>query len=194
MAERPNITPQAQALQEGKLPPGANRPLKEGQEEIPSEEEFYEELFWQSVLYAREAIFETQTDQMMQIIENADDKPYAVGKLTADLLGFIIRDGVAKGQRFSRPTVKKFFQTIISDLAEFATAKGILQFQAQAEVDKFVNYALVHAVEEYAKQVKSKINGNPGLRDQTEQVQSDRGQWTPRASVARRQTQTEQPV
>ena len=121
---------------------------------VDKTKEVDEQMYWKTLKFARKAIYEEQAEQILTVIEQPQDKSKAVGQVVSDLGGTLIRDGVTKGAKFNRPTVRKLFQSLISDIAEFANAKGMIAFESQEQVDRFVNECLLHATEQYAKQVK----------------------------------------
>ena len=113
-----------------------------------------EKMYWKMVKFARQAIYGDQSEQILSVISNSPDSAKGLGGMVADIVGALLRDGTEKGARFNRPTVRKVFEALISDIAEYANAKGVISFESQEQVDRFVNECLLHAVESYARQVK----------------------------------------
>ena len=132
------------------------------------DEQMKDELYWQSVIYAREVIYQQQTEELMQFIAEAENPAKGVGQVVSDLVNSIVEDGIQKGVRFTRPTIQKLFQTLISDVAEMAAIQKVIQVSSQKEVDRLVNEALIRATEDYAMKVKEKQQGNPAVRDAQE--------------------------
>ena len=132
------------------------------------QEEMKTQLYWQAVVYGREQIYEQQTDQILSYIQQGDNPAKSIGQMVSDLVSTIVSDGVDKGLRFTRPVVQKLFKTLISDVAQLAAIKGVLQITSQEEVNRLINEALIRATEDYAIKVKEKTRGNPAYRDANE--------------------------
>ena len=116
-----------------------------------------EDLKWSAILFGRNVIYKEQTDQLLGVIEKAEDKERMIGQFVADIMSTMISDMREKGTTPNRHTILEVFKTLIVDVVQLAATKGVIEVNDEKQAKRAVNAAFLHSNEAYAKAVKSRV-------------------------------------